>query len=197
MPNTYILFYKPYGVLCQFSSKERKTTLRDYLTVPQDVYPIGRLDEDSEGLLMLTNDKRWTEIILNPAQKISKTYLALIEGIPDEEKLERLRKGVVVKIKNKGLLRTAPCTAEIIANPQWMEERNPPPVLRKNKQYCWLRITVIEGKNRQIRKMTATIGHPTLRLVRTEIGNLSLKELKPGQFRFVTEKEFSGLIHEK
>ncbi|MCS6982198.1 MAG: pseudouridine synthase [Flavobacteriales bacterium] len=187
-------FFKPFGVLCQFSPKPGKTTLGQYLDVPKDVYPVGRLDEDSEGLLILTNDKRLNTALLRPSSQIVKTYLALVEGIPEERVLKRLREGVLIKIKNRGPYLTAPCEAEIVAPPEWLPQRVPPPVLRRQKRYCWLQLRLTEGKNRQVRRMTAALGHPTLRLVRTAIGALELKGMAPGQWQALSDSQIRLLF---
>lgn len=189
-----IAFFKPFGVLCQFSPKQGKITLSHYLDVPKDVYPVGRLDEDSEGLLIFTNDKRLHTALLRPSSHTVKTYLALVEGVPEERVLKQLQKGVIIKIKNRGPYLTAPCGVEIVTVPDWLPERVPPPVLRHQKQYCWLQLRLTEGKNRQIRRMTAAVGHPTLRLVRTAIGALELKGMAPGQWQALSDSQIRLLF---
>lgn len=188
------LFYKPYGVVCRFSPQEGKITLGDLLKLPKDVYPVGRLDEDSEGLLLLSSDRRLNAALLHPRHRVAKTYLALVEGEPTEESLEQLRHGVTIKIKDKGWWTTSPCKAEVVAAPEWLPERVPPPAIRKGHSYSWLRLTLYEGKNRQVRKMTAAIGHPTLRLVRTGLGSLSLESMKPGELRQLNAAEVNALL---
>jgi 23S rRNA pseudouridine2457 synthase len=177
-----ILFNKPYGVLSQFTDRgaeAARATLSDYVQVP-GVYPAGRLDRDSEGLLLLTDDGKLQARIADPRFKAAKCYLVQIEGNVSEQALARLRQGVHLK---DGL--TRPAEAELIADPQ-LWPRNPPIRVRQSVPDCWLRLTIREGKNRQVRRMTAAMGHPTLRLVRWEIGEWSLEGLAPGEWREVS-----------
>lgn len=172
------LFNKPFNVLCQFTDDAGRATLADYIHVPA-VYPAGRLDYDSEGLLLLTADGALQQRIADPKFKLPKTYLAQVERIPDENALRQLRRGVQLK---DGL--TRPAQAELIEPPAvW--ERTPPIRFRKNVPDCWLRLTITEGRNRQVRRMTAAVGHPTLRLIRVQIGPWQLGELQPGEWRAV------------
>jgi 23S rRNA pseudouridine2457 synthase len=174
-----ILFNKPYGVLCQFSADgSDKPTLAQYIKVP-GVYPAGRLDTDSEGLLLLTDDGRLQARIADPQFKLSKTYLVQIEGEPDGAALEALRRGVELKDG-----RTRPAEAELIPTPE-LWPRDPPVRFRKTVPDSWLRLTIREGKNRQVRRMTAVVGHPTLRLVRWQVGDWSLEGIAPGEWREV------------
>jgi 23S rRNA pseudouridine2457 synthase len=175
--STFILFNKPHGVICQFSREGDKPTLKDFIKVP-DVYPAGRLDTDSEGLLVLTDDGAWQTRISDPRGKMPKTYWAQVEGEPDEEKLALLRAGL-----DLGDFVTSLAVAERIAEPAGLWERSPPIRYRANIPTSWLAITIAEGKNRQVRRMTARIGHPTLRLIRTRIGPWSLDDLAPGAWR--------------
>ena len=181
----YILFHKPYGVLTQFTDKEGRPTLADYIPIP-DVYPAGRLDMNSEGLLLLTDDPRVLHRVTDPRWKLPKVYWVQVEGIPDEDALEQLRNGIVLKGK-----KTAP--AEVIRLPE------PPPVqprpVRPYHPTPWLQITLREGRKRQIRRMTAAVGHPTLRLVRAAIGPLTLGTLRPGEWRDLTPEEVRALFH--
>lgn len=173
-----ILFNKPYGVLSQFTDRGTETqrqTLSDFIDVP-GVYPAGRLDRDSEGLLLLTSDGRLQAQIADPKHKMPKTYFAQIEGEVEETALARLRKGVELK---DGL--TRPADAEQISDPD-LWPRDPPIRVRKSVPDCWIKLTIREGKNRQVRRMTAAVGHPTLRLVRWQIGNWSLDNLKLGDW---------------
>lgn len=177
-----ILFNKPYGVLCQFTDRgnegSKRPTLSDYIDLP-GVYPAGRLDLDSEGLLTLTDDGRLQSRIADPKYKLTKTYLVQVEGEVSEESLDALRRGVRLK---DGL--TAPAEVERIAEPiLW--PRDPPVRFRKTVPDCWLKLTIREGRNRQVRRMTAAVGHPTLRLVRWSIGDWSLDGIEPGQWRQV------------
>ncbi|MCW2395603.1 MULTISPECIES: pseudouridine synthase [unclassified Sphingobium] len=176
-----ILFNKPYGVLPQFTdarSPSPRPTLSAYIDVP-GVYPAGRLDRDSEGLLLLTDDGRLQARISDPRYKTPKTYLVQVEGEPDEAALERLRRGVML---NDGM--TRPAQADRIAPPD-LWERDPPIRVRKSVPDCWLRLTISEGRNRQVRRMTAAVGHPTLRLVRWQVGQWTLDGLAPGAWREV------------
>jgi 23S rRNA pseudouridine2457 synthase len=170
-----IAFNKPYGVLCQFSGEG--PTLADFIDVP-GVYPAGRLDKDSEGLLLLTDDGALQARISSPKFKQPKTYWVLVERPPSEDALARLRRGVDL---NDG--RTRPATVRRIGEPADLWPRDPPVGYRKNVGDAWLELTIREGRNRQVRRMTAAIGHPTLRLVRARIGTWGLDGLAPGQWR--------------
>ena len=174
-----ILFNKPYGVLCQFSDDgSGKPTLAPYVKVA-GVYPAGRLDTDSEGLLLLTDDGKLQARIADPQFKLGKTYLVQVEGVPDEAALEALRRGVQLK---DGL--TRPAGAETIPPPP-LWPRDPPIRVRQSIPDSWIKLTLREGKNRQVRRMTAAVGYPTLRLVRWEIGEWSVEGLAPGEWREV------------
>ena len=175
---TLILFNKPYGVLCQFSVERTgapRPTLADFIDVP-GVYPAGRLDLDSEGLLLLTDDGALQARISDPKFKLPKTYLVQIEGEITETGLAALRRGVCLK---DGV--TRPAEAERIAEPL-LWPRNPPVRFRKSVPDCWLKLTIREGRNRQVRRMTAAVGHPTLRLVRWRIGDWTLDGVPPGKY---------------
>ncbi len=174
-----IAFNKPFGVLSQFTDAKSPTerpTLSAYIDVPR-VYPAGRLDRDSEGLLLLTDDGRLQARIADPKFKLPKTYLVQVEGIPDETALRALRKGVTLK---DGM--TRPAKVEMIDSPD-LWERDPPVRYRKTVPDSWLRLTISEGRNRQVRRMTASLGYPTLRLVRWRIGDWTLDGLSPGEWR--------------
>ncbi|MGM0658660.1 MAG: pseudouridine synthase [Pseudomonadota bacterium] len=170
-----IAFNKPFGVLSQFSGEG--PTLADYIDVP-DVYPAGRLDKDSEGLLLLTDDGALQARISSPKFKQPKTYLVLVERAPGDDALDRLRRGVEL---NDGV--TRPAQARRIEPPQWLWPRDPPVRYRRNVEDVWLELVIREGRNRQVRRMTAAVGHPTLRLVRSAIGDHTLADLQPGQWR--------------
>ncbi|WP_088308864.1 pseudouridine synthase [Novosphingobium sp. B 225] len=175
-----ILLNKPHGVLCQFSADgSDKPTLAQYVPVP-GVYPAGRLDTDSEGLLLLTDDGRLQARIAVPRFKLPKTYLVQVEGEPDAAALAALRGGVRLK---DGM--TRPAEAELIPAPE-LWSRDPPVRFRKTVPDSWLKLTLREGKNRQVRRMTAAVGHPTLRLVRWQIGDWALDGLAPGEWREIT-----------
>ena len=174
-----ILFNKPYGVLPQFTdvkSPSPRPTLSAYLDIPR-VYPAGRLDLDSEGLLVLTDDGQLQARIANPRFKLAKSYWVQVEGEPDAAALDALRHGVDLKDG-----RTLPAEVEHIAPPD-LWPRDPPVRFRKTVPDCWLNLTIREGRNRQVRRMTAAIGHPTLRLVRHQIGLWALEDLAPGAWR--------------
>lgn len=171
-----IAFNKPFRVLCQFSPEGDKQTLADYIDLP-GVYPAGRLDYDSEGLLLLTDDGKLQHRLSDPRHKLPKMYWAQVEGAPDDAALEPLRRGLVLK---DGPTRPAP--AELIAEPA-LWPRDPPIRERRQIPTRWLSLTLTEGRNRQVRRMTAAIGFPTLRLVRAQIGAWSVTDLQPGQWR--------------
>lgn len=174
-----ILFNKPFDVLSQFTdvrSPSPRATLSDYINVP-GVYPAGRLDRDSEGLLLLTDDGRLQARIADPKFRLTKTYYVQVEGEPDEAALEALRRGVTL---NDGP--TRPARAERM-DPPALWPRNPPVRFRKSVPDCWITLTIAEGRNRQVRRMTAAIGHPTLRLVRWSIGNWTLEGIAQGEWR--------------
>lgn len=172
-----ILLNKPYGVLCQFSDELGRPTLRDHVPVPQ-VYAAGRLDTDSEGLLLLTDDGPLQHRITDPRHKLPKTYLVQVEGTTDDTALARLRAGL-----DLGDFVTRPCEARAVAEPEWLWPRDPPVRFRKTVPTAWLELMITEGKNRQVRRMTAKVGLPTLRLIRTRIGPWSLDGLAPGMWR--------------
>ena len=171
-----LLFNKPYGVVCQFSRDGLHPTLADYIALP-DFYAAGRLDTDSEGLLVLTNDGRLQHRITDPRHKLAKTYWAQIDGVPDEAALNLLRSGVSLK---DGV--TLPAEVESIEEPASLWPRTPPVRVRKVLATSWLKLTLREGKNRQIRRMTAAVGLPTLRLIRYSIGPWTLDGLEPSSW---------------
>lgn len=186
--NRTILFYKPYGVLSQFTKDNpERSTLKDYISVP-DVYPVGRLDWDSEGLMLLTNNGRLQHLISHPRFEHQRTYWVQVERIPDEQALERLRRGV--SIKN---YLTGPARVKLLSQEPSLPNRKPPIRFRLNVPTAWLEMTLSEGKNRQVRRMTASVGFPTLRLVRVSIAHLRLDDLEPGQWRYLNSTEFNLL----
>lgn len=173
-----ILFNKPYGVLCQFTDAGGRPTLADYIR-QKDVYAAGRLDMDSEGLLLLTDDGALAHRITDPRHRQHKTYLAEVEGVAGDDALAALRRGVQLR---DGLTRPAEARA-LEAAPDWLWPRDPPVRFRKNIPTAWLELSISEGRNRQVRRMTAAVGLPTLRLIRTRVGEHELGGLKPGEFR--------------
>ena len=183
-----LLFHKPYGVLSQFTSEGGKACLKDYVDVP-GVYPAGRLDWDSEGLLLLTDDGPLIERIAAPKAKLPKTYWAQVEGVPSDAALAALRAGVVIEGK-----RTLPAGADRFPAGEALPPRDPPIRERKSIPVTWLRLILTEGRNRQVRKMTAAVGHPTLRLIRYAIGEFTLEGLPPGSWREVGPAEIARKI---
>lgn len=180
-----ILFNKPYGVLSQFSGES--STLRDYIPI-KDVYAAGRLDRESEGLLFLTDDGDLQHRLTDPGFAHPRTYWAQIEGILQGTSLERLRKGVTIQG-----YRTRPARVSLLPKEPELSPRNPPIRFRKSVPTAWIELILVEGRNRQVRRMTAAVGHPTLRLVRVAIGDLRLGNLQPGQWRELAADEVKQL----
>lgn len=179
----YFKLFKPYDVLCQFTDGESRSTLKDYFPI-EGLYPVGRLDRDSEGLILLTDDGALAHRLTDPRFGHPRTYLAQVERVPPPEALERLRRGVVL---GDGPAR--PAEAALEPEPVELPDRPVPIRFRKNVPTAWLRLTLREGRNRQVRRMTASVGHPTLRLVRIAIGAVGLGGLVPGEYRELTEDE--------
>jgi 23S rRNA pseudouridine2457 synthase len=175
-----IALNKPYGVLCQFTDADGRRTLAEFVR-QKDVYAAGRLDHDSEGLLLLTDDGRLSHRLTDPRHKQAKTYLAQVDGEVDEAALQALRQGVVL---NDGP--TLPVDAAFADEPAWLWPRDPPVRFRKSIPTSWLSLTLREGRNRQVRRMTAAVGFPTLRLIRVRIGEHALDGLAPGETRVVS-----------
>lgn len=182
----YFIIHKPFKVLSQFSNENGNIGLGSLFELPKDIYPVGRLDLDSEGLLILTNDKSLNNKLLNPKNAHKRTYWAEVEGVPDEASLEKFANGLVINV-NGNAHKTLKCTISVI-EPTIIEERKPPVNYKKHPERCWLEIKLIEGKNRQVRRMTAAIGHPTLRLIRVAIEDLQLLPLRSGDITQVSEK---------
>ncbi|MFH2139216.1 MAG: rRNA large subunit pseudouridine synthase E [Pseudomonadota bacterium] len=172
-----LLFNKPYGVICQFSKDGLHPTLADYIAVP-GVYPAGRLDTDSEGLLLLTDDGKLQHRITDPRHKLPKTYWVQVEGEPDEAALLMLRQGVRLKDGP-----TLPAEVRLMEAPAGLWQRDPPVRFRKAIPTSWISLTIREGRNRQVRRMTAAVGYPTLRLIRYRIGDWTLDGLASGEWR--------------
>lgn len=189
-PTRTIIFHKPYKVLSSFTDLKGRATVGDYVPVPE-VYAAGRLDYDSEGLLLLTSDGKLAHRVTHPRHKLDKIYLAQVERIPDEAALAQLRRGVEVKGKM-----TRPAGAELLAEPPDFPPRSEPIRYRKNVPTAWVKITLREGRKRQVRKMTAAVGFPTLRLIRVAIGPLTLDNLDLGEWRDLTAEELTTLRRE-
>ena len=199
----FIAFHKPFGVVSQFSRDGSPNRTLAEFSFPNGVYPIGRLDADSEGLLLLSDEPEWNDRLLHPRHAHEREYWAQVERIPTPDSLKKLEKGVLVQGR-----KTLPCRAwmlepqpEVVVSSLRLEKigaqhrrymippRNPPIRFRKSVPDCWIGLELIEGKNRQVRRMTAAIGHPTLRLIRVRIGNLWLGDLPPGQWRILSAEE--------
>ncbi|WP_276133101.1 pseudouridine synthase [Polluticoccus soli] len=190
----YYIFYKPFNVLSQFSPEGEKSTLADFFKeIPKDIYPVGRLDYDSEGLLLLTNDKALTHRLLDPKFAHQRTYWVQVEGEVTQQAIEQLSSGVLININGKQH-KTKPAIAESIKGEPVVPERTPPIRFRKNIPTSWLSLTLTEGKNRQVRRMTAAVGFPTLRLIRYSIGRITIGELQPGQFKKLEPREKDQLF---
>lgn len=176
----YYIVYKPFGMLSQFSGEGKQVTLADLgYNFPKDVYPVGRLDSDSEGLLFLTNDRRLNSRLLTPENGHKREYWVQVDGVPTESDLQILRAGVTITV-NKEPYKTLPIEANIMVLPAYVQSRVPAVKVVESRGTCWLQLKLTEGKNRQVRHMTAKIGFPTLRLIRAKIGNLNLGELTVG-----------------
>jgi len=183
-----LAFNKPYGVLPCFTDEQGRRTLAEFIAVPK-VYAAGRLDLDSEGLMVLTSDGALAHYITDPQHKLPKVYLAQVECVPNEEALVELRQGVLLNGK-----RTRPAEVHLLPDPPNLPDRPVAIRFRKSVSTSWLQITLREGLNRQVRRMTAAVGHPTLRLVRVAIGPIVLGELRPGQWRELTMEEMKQFI---
>lgn len=183
----YILLNKPYEVLTQFTDENGRATLKDFVPVP-DIYPVGRLDYDSEGLVLLTDDKILQHRLSDPKFKIEKTYWAQVEGLPTREALASLQAGVYIKN-----IKTAPARARLLPEEPKVWERAKPIRFRQNIPTSWIELKLTQGMNRQVRKMTAAVGFPTLRLIRVSIGPFTIAGLAPGQYRALTATEVRSL----
>jgi len=185
-----IAFHKPFGVLSQFTSDGSKNRTLAEFGFPKNVYPIGRLDADSEGLLLLSDEAKWNEKLLHPKNAHEREYWAQVEKIPMAETLKKLEKGIVIQGR-----KTLPCRAWILEPQPEIPQRHPPIRFRKSVSDCWVGLELIEGKNRQVRKMTAAIGHPTLRLLRVRIGNFWLGSLPQGEWRILSATDETQIEH--
>lgn len=186
----YILFYKPYGVLSQFTDNtgNQRCTLKKYISVP-GVYPVGRLDWDSEGLLLLTNHGQLQHRLCDPQFQHARRYWVQVERIPDQDAIRQLQEGVIIDN-----YRTRKALVQTLSAELQLPPRDPPIRFRKNVPTAWLEITITEGRNRQVRRMTAKVGFPTLRLVRVAIAGLTLENLQPGQWQDLTPEELNPLL---
>jgi len=180
--NRYFLAHKPYRVLSRFTSTGGKLCLKDFFKLPRSVYSVGRLDYESEGLLILSNDKMLTHQLLNPSFRHQRKYLVQVEGDITHTALQLLREGVDINIDGE-IYHTLPAEADVIKEPGNIPERNPPVRMRKSIPTSWIELKLTEGKNRQVRRMTAAVGFPTLRLIRFSIENLNLGTLQPGEIK--------------
>lgn len=174
-----VLFNKPYNVLTKFTDDQGRPTLADYIDIPR-VYAAGRLDMDSEGLLLLTDNGKLNHELTDPENKAYKTYVVQVDGIPTKAQLRELAQGVMLK---DGM--TLPAKVKRIPYPKWLLEREKPIRVRQNQPTSFIQLKIKEGRNRQVRRMTAAVGIPTLRLIRTHIGDYHIADLKPGQYRVV------------
>ncbi len=184
----YFLIYKPFQVLSQFTSTEGKLCLKDILHVPTDVYPVGRLDYDSEGLLLITNDKSINQQLLNPLYAHQRTYWVQVDGAITEAAIAQLSKGVSINVDGKAY-QTKTAKLEILPDTLEVPERNPPIRFRKSIPTSWVAIQITEGKNRQVRKMFAQVGFPVLRLIRAKLGKYSIHDMQPGDCLSLTASE--------
>lgn len=190
----YFVIYKPYEMLSQFTKEAAHKTLANLnYSFPKDVYPVGRLDADSEGLLILTNDKMMNHLLLDPKYKHNRTYLAQVEGSFSEEAKKKLEKGVNISVDGQNH-KTLPAKIEVPKDVS-LPERNPPIRFRKNIPTTWVEIVLQEGKNRQVRKMTASVGFPTLRLVRVGIEKIVLGKMTPGEVKELRKEEINSLLN--
>jgi 23S rRNA pseudouridine2457 synthase len=192
----YFIVYKPYLVLSQFTSQLNKQTLADYFAVPKNVYPVGRLDEDSEGLLILTNDEQLNHRLLNPSFAHEREYYVQVDGAITQEAIQQLQRGVEINVSGK-MYKTKSCRVKSFKEVPTVPERNPPIRFRKAIPAPWIKMILTEGKNRQVRKMTAKVGFPTLRLIRYRIEEIDLGNLQPGKMIELPQKTiYKKLFHE-
>jgi len=190
----YFLVYKPYNFLSQFTKElPHLRSLQDLGSFPKDCYPVGRLDKDSEGLLIITNDTSLNKNLLDPALGHKRKYLVQVEGTPTEDALEILRRGVTIKLKNKNY-ETLPCSVTTPNQLEWIKNRVPPIRYRVNQPTSWWSITLTEGKNRQVRKMFAKIGTPVLRLIRSHIEAVSIMDFEIGEVRNMEKESIYSLL---
>ncbi|MGO8926864.1 MAG: pseudouridine synthase [Limisphaerales bacterium] len=185
-----IAFHKPYGVLSRFTPDGSPNRTLSEFAFPKNVYPVGRLDADSEGLLLLSNEARLNERLLHPRHAHEREYWVQVERIPTPDAFLELEKGLVIQARQ-----TLPCRAWLLDPQPDIPPRDPPIRFRKTVPTCWIGLELVEGKNRQVRRMTAAVGHPTLRLIRVRIGTLDLGDLPPGAWRELTSAERNLVLH--
>jgi len=192
----YYFFHKPFQVLSQFSAEGDKKTLAVFFPrISKNIYPVGRLDYDSEGLLLLTDDKALTHQLLDPTFAHPRTYFAQVEGVITDDAIHQLQQGVTITVEGKKYT-TKKATAKILVPEPVVADRDPPIRYRKNIPTSWISLTLTEGKNRQVRKMTAAVGYPTLRLIRYAIGKVTIDDLDPGAFK-VADESIKEMLHNK
>lgn len=191
--STYFIVHKPFNVLSQFTTTDGKKTLKDFFDVPLDAYPVGRLDYDSEGLLIITDDKKLNHYLLDPLHDHEREYWVQVEGDISPEQINRLQEGVDINVSGK-MHRTKNCVAKKFLQAPKVSVRNPPIRFRKSIPDSWIKIILTEGKNRQVRKMTAAVGCPTLRLIRFRIEKITLEKLDPGEMKMMPKQELYNLL---
>ena len=189
----YYLIYKPYQVLSQFTSSDGKLCLKDILNVPKDVYPVGRLDYDSEGLLLLTNDTSINHQLLHPKFAHARTYWVQVDGLITNDAIETLSKGVTISVDGK-TYETKKAVLKILSDSLLVPERNPPIRVRKSIPTSWISIQLTEGKNRQVRKMFASVGFPVVRLIRSQIGQFSIAQMQPSDCLSLSFEEVQNAL---
>jgi len=189
----YYLIYKPYQVLSQFTSSDGKLCLKDILNVPKDVYPVGRLDYDSEGLLLLTNDTSINHQLLHPKFAHARTYWVQVDGLITNDAIETLSKGVTISVDGK-TYETKKAVLKILSDSLFVPERNPPIRVRKSIPTSWVSIQLTEGKNRQVRKMFASVGFPVVRLIRSQIGQFSIAQMQPADCLSLSFEEVQNAL---
>lgn len=191
--SNYFIVHKPFNVLSQFSAKDHKKSLKDFFDVPLNAYPVGRLDYDSEGLLIITDDKKLNHYLLDPSQEHEREYWVQVEGDISQQQITQLQRGVNIKVSGKMYL-TKKCKVQKFSDPPKINTRNPPIRFRKSIPDSWIKIILTEGKNRQVRKMTAAVGCPTLRLIRFRIEKITIEKLEPGKMKKMPKQELYNLL---
>lgn len=191
--DNYFIIHKPFNVLSQFTSTDGKKTLKDVFDIPPRCWPVGRLDYDSEGLLIITDDKKLNQFLLDPVHAHEREYWAQVEGEMNDEQIDRLQRGVAITVNGKKY-QTKKCVVKRFLHVPEVSVRIPPIRFRKNVPDSWIKIILTEGKNRQVRKMTAAVGCPTLRLIRYRIERIRLEKLQPGEMKKIAKQELYNLL---